>query len=249
MPRLGAGLDRLNWEDSKQTNLTVFKNQNLRLSVYVHHLPTVRRGKTSFKVNESLSDDEETLPYGLGERLSGHDLIHDEQDDSTESSNVAVSGSTHNCGNVSDLCTSGPPSDRTSSGEPLPPSETSTKPAGGRKPEAPNSEERSPPSDRISSGEHRPVNSRKSDKAFEKLIERPPNETSAKPADGPPRNGVSPCVSPPGNGISSGEPTQRYRLRPRKVTNNYSKMFLKKILTGDMYSVCTIPKGYVDRVI
>ncbi len=210
MPRLGAGLDRLNWEDSKQTILTAFKRQSLRLSVYVHLVSTVRGGKTPGRVNNSLSDDEETLPYGLEERLYGHDLIHDEQDNSTEVSNVAVSISTHHCGNMSHLCTSSPPSDRISSGEPLPPSETSTKPAGGRKHEVHNSKERSPPSDRISSGAHRPVNSRTSDKAFEKLIESPPNEIPTKPADGPPKTGVSLCVSPPGNGISSGEPTQRY---------------------------------------
>ncbi len=167
MPRLGAGLDRLYWEDSKQTILTVFKNQNLRLSVYVHHVPAVRRDKTSGRVNKSLSDDEETLPYGLEERLSGHDLLHAERDNSTKDSNV--SGSTRHRGNVSALCSgshrSGPSSDKISSGEPLPPTEASTKPSGGQKSEIHNSKKRwntpmemmGPPSDRISPGERRSV--------------------------------------------------------------------------------------------
>ena len=121
IPRLGAGLDRLNWEDSKQRILTVFKNQNLRLSVYVHLFPTVGRSKTSGKVKKPLTDDEETLPYRMEERLSGHDLIHDEQDNLTAGSNVAVSGSIHHVaysppGKMSGLCARGPPSDRISSG-------------------------------------------------------------------------------------------------------------------------------------
>ena len=34
-----------------------------------------------------------------------------------------------------------------------------------------------------------------------------------------------------------------------KSDEKLQQKVLKKILTGDMYSVCTIPKDYVDRVI
>ncbi len=76
MPRLGAGLDCLEWKATEQMILEVFKNQALRLTVYEHNPPKPRRKQTRSKTAGS-EDGEATLPYGINERFSGHDLIHE----------------------------------------------------------------------------------------------------------------------------------------------------------------------------
>ncbi len=89
MPRLGAGLDRLNWKITKQMILEVFRNKPIRITVYTpfrsrrsgseaktgyqsESSAEIAKGKDAASC-ESSRDDDQAIPYGLEERLAGHD--------------------------------------------------------------------------------------------------------------------------------------------------------------------------------
>ncbi len=90
MPRLGAGLDCLNWNLTKQMILEVFRDQPVRLTVYTPFRSNKSRSQAKSSNDRAESsavstrsedatskvssrDDDQTIPYGLQERLAGHD--------------------------------------------------------------------------------------------------------------------------------------------------------------------------------
>ncbi len=108
LPRLAAGLDGIDWNETKEMLLEVFRDQPLRISVYTPSVPMPvrsrdRRGKRSTHLQqtgdksaeepsqeregsptkeqecEAEDSDDTTLPYGLVERLAGHDLLNVEE--------------------------------------------------------------------------------------------------------------------------------------------------------------------------
>ncbi len=78
MPRLDAGLDRVEWRVTKQMLLEVSRDQPIRLTVHtpMTHVLAHKQGTRSRSISQ---DSEATLlrQLGLAERLSGHDLLND----------------------------------------------------------------------------------------------------------------------------------------------------------------------------
>ncbi len=79
MPRLPAGLDGINWSETKAMLLEVFRNQAVRISVNTPTvpMPVQRRDETveCAQADSASNSSEATLPYYLAERLAGHDLL------------------------------------------------------------------------------------------------------------------------------------------------------------------------------
>ncbi len=75
MPRLGAGLDHLEWKSTEERILEVFRNRALRVTVYEHNPPTPRRKKAKSGASEP-GIDELTLPHGIEDK-PGDKLVNE----------------------------------------------------------------------------------------------------------------------------------------------------------------------------
>ncbi len=89
IPRLGAGLDRLNWNVTKQMVLEVFRNQPIRITVYTPSKVSLQKATNKVKFNDpseisavssdnkstvpsrTLHSDEQALTDGLQKGLAG----------------------------------------------------------------------------------------------------------------------------------------------------------------------------------
>ncbi len=69
MPRIGAGLDALEWSQSRSTILEVFRDQPIRISVYVPNSSGSKKRRTMShepqRKDSASSDSDQTVPYDL----------------------------------------------------------------------------------------------------------------------------------------------------------------------------------------
>ncbi len=234
MPCIGAGLDALEWSQSRSTILEIFRDQKIRITVYVPSSSGIKKRETTkpLRKDSASSDTDQTLPYdSIPERtrepvdcvvaVPSQEQVHARPEVvPTQCPTNAVApimaetpvptqcptNAVYSARSISSSRVAHPASSRSV--------QTRTENSSGE--DSRSKKELDPTTDNCSGEDSR---SRKRDDPATQ------NSSGEKPDESPGQ--------------------QRYRLRPHKG-NKYSRRFLRKLMSDAPYTVSTIQKNSSD---